>query len=248
MLNKKILCGLVALSFATFSPISSFARASSDVSIYAALGGTAQFAVAQDVKVVPSTGVTIQGKNKEGSYEDGYKPHYGVGYMGSVQVGLTPVHPLRVEVEFNYANIGVADSGDYVNDKSFKVTKDNSSAEYEHKGLSHMAGFLNVYYDVQDVLGNVGDITPYLGVGGGMARVTFNDITRNTIAYQAKLGVTVGVPDMPARFYMGAKLMGMLNGENGFEKVLGSGSTVYNIQVPYMSYGGEAGVMMDFTV
>ena len=247
MLSKKFLFGLVALSYVACAPAYSHAGSTGeqDLSMYAAAGGTAQFVQSQDFAVV-GDGTSIIGQDKGGTYKGTYKPDYKIGYSGSVQVGISLVYPLRVELEGTYSSVSVADSDDDKNDKNFQIKKGADTSPYVNKGISQMAGLLNVYYDITNLFGDNSKIAPYGGIGGGVSHITFNDVSRYAFAYQAKLGATLSIAK-GIRAYLGGKFFHVLNGENGFEKVKSSDDKAYNIKAPYMSYGPEAGIMVHFS-
>ena len=252
MLSKKLLVGIALLSCVAIAPTYSQAIEKSSVGMYGSVGGTGQFAIKPEFKV-GTTGYKIQGTTDGTTYTDGYKPDYKLGYFGSISVGM-PMSSLRLEVEGNYATIKVDDNGTNAKDSKFRITdSSNKSLDFENSGFSHWAGLFNVYYDAVGLFGTDNSIVPYIGAGAGLARIKFNDISRNAMAYQGKIGVTVGLSN-EARFYAGYKYFAVTDGDKGFESVTGGTNpqnsptvTKYDITAPYSSHGAEAGIMMNFS-
>lgn len=258
MLNKKLLFGAALCSCLAVGSSSGFAMDNNQsyASMYGSIGGSAQLGIAEAYKLVTS-GYTLQGTDKVGTaYTDGYKPDYQLGYSGSIAIGMH-MTPVRLELEGSYGRLKVADTDDNLNDPKFRVDETASTGakyvDFVNDGFSDFAGLLNVYYDATGMFGMDGNsVVPYIGGGFGVARVKFQEISKNTLAYQGKAGVTVGLSG-EARFYIGYKYFAVSDGDKGFEGVTGGTATggptdtKFDIKAPYAVHTAEAGVIMMFS-
>ncbi|MBQ4874672.1 MAG: P44/Msp2 family outer membrane protein [Rickettsiaceae bacterium H1] len=255
MLSKKLLIGVAALScLVAINPSHSMNMANTGGSMYASLGGNAQFVIEPEFKVA-TAGYNIQGTTDGTNYTDGYKPKYKLGYIGSLSVGM-PFSALRVELEGQYASVKVADEGDNQHAGKFRVVdssnKTSKYVDFTNDGFSHWGGMANVYYDMVGALTQDNFIIPYVGGGAGISHITFNGVSRNTLMYQAKGGVTVRMFD-EARLFLGYKYLAVMDGDKGFEGVTdgtATGSptvTKFDIKAPYSIHGPEVGVLVNFS-
>lgn len=202
-----------------------------------------------------------------------YKPKYVTSYKsGSIAAGLKMEDNIGVELEVLYSQLDVDGAGykdtaggaDAPNNaEKFGVggllSKDNTKASNnyigENKGYTTIAGMVNAYYNVD--LGNENiPVTPYVGVGVGVARVNFAGADHWKPAYQAKAGVSYAVTS-DIKVYGGYRYFGLYGNE--FEKVTltktnASGADpvtetkTVTLQQDGMvgMHGVEAGVMFNF--
>ena len=247
-----MLAAVAALSCAVVAPSYAMEQQPS-MSMYGSVGVAGKFFTTPEF-TLGSEALKIQGVDSKDVYGDLYKPEYKIGYAGSIAVGM-PMSSVRIEAEGNYFKATVDDSTNKNAEKvrigtKAGITSDNVTLKND--GFTHIAGLLNVYYDaigMFDAMDN--SIVPYVGVGAGMARVTFNEIATNALAYQAKAGVSVSLSN-EMRVYAGYKYFGVKDLEFVEVKTTAGAGTVaeaetVTIKTPYSMHGPEVGVMMTFS-
>lgn len=140
---------------------------------------------------------SLHSKNKENGNDQGsYKPNYTPSLIaGGAAVGYT-MDGIRVELEGFYSTLKVNGSGykESTTDKpeNAKLFGTNSAnLTGKNEGFSNITGIVNAYYDID--LGEDMPVTPYVGAGLGLSRVSFagNNYWKPTL--QLKGGVSYAV-------------------------------------------------------
>ncbi len=190
------------------------------------------FAKAQPVNglyVAGGVGYNQQQKSKQTNFTASGQvvPGYGRisirgGYTGEVAVGYGFGNGVRVELEGDYYNNRNNNAALYFNGYPAAGAK---AGGYEQK----YGAFLNAYYDF--TVPGVSWVTPYVGVGGGLQVVDYNDLVidnlsvtkhKDAVAYQGIAGLDFPIAPVPG---LSATVEYRFMGLVGTRKLNGSTST-----------------------
>ncbi|MDD9331642.1 MAG: P44/Msp2 family outer membrane protein [Wolbachia sp.] len=177
--------------------------------------------------------------NREERIEEGYNPRYVPGFAGSAAIGyLLRNMRIELEGLYSQTDLYGEDYSNknkarYVelrrNEAASAGAKCNSpwrsgnvdvnlqencgievrfkaAFKMKNEGFNNLAGTINVYHDF-----NIEEtqLTPYVGIGTGVAKVKFLGKTRYALAYQTKLGINYPLTTQTQAF-AGLRYFGIL--------------------------------------
>lgn len=217
----------------------------SDGSFYVSGHYTADFVRSQSISsIIPNSDASddlSQAVVKSSDGKSDYQLNYKIGHLGGIEIGYARPEGLRIGLEgVGFKSKSKTDSNE--NQFRFKAS-DAKYVSYNTDGVSGMAAFVNAYYDLEDPTMLV---SPYVGVGAGMARMTFLGQKANRLAYQVKFGLSLAVSET-IKGYFGYRYLGTTEGDGfkGVTKGNANGITDYTsatIKIPYNSHGVEVGL------
>jgi opacity protein-like surface antigen len=180
-------------------------------------------------------------KNADNTDNTDYKPKYELNKLGGGAAIGYSFAGMRVELE----GLMSTEIKTETDSQIFKLSNDK---QYKNEGFKHMTGMINAYYD----LALSDDVTPYVGVGAGMSRVTntTQDLKAWHIALQGKAGVmlNMGKSFVP---YVGYRALWLMEKEYPDQKEWLSSGTPANpaqFKINHIIHNVEAGFLLPINV